>query len=577
MRYCPICENTFDDQVRRCPTDDVRTLVVDEGMRKFIGRVLDQRWRLLSLIGEGGMGAVFEGRQISVERPVAVKLIRGEFAQEELIVSRFFREAKVMSTLQHPNIITMLDFGQDEETGALYLVMELLRGKPLSALLERKQRFTLSEVVQIGEQIAGALAEAHRQSIIHRDLKPDNLFIDRVQGRGLHVTLLDFGIARVDDNKVTKLTKTGAIQGTPTYMAPEQVEGVGVTPQTDLYAVGVILYEIIAGHEPFRGEGLMQVLMAHLTMPVPELADHWALSEPVCPSLVAVVHRLLAKSPDDRYGDAIELLRDLQAIQLTLSDVGDMGFASTLAGPQGPVFRPLPSGPMRLPSGTAIPLLPGSSTTLPAVGAAAAAPAAATAPPPSKGGEEWALTSDALPKVSASPTLVPPPAPSRTGLWLFVAAAVLLVASGLVVGTWLLVAPTDSAAGTATPGPAPTVAADTPDVDAGKAVEPSPAAPLAASDAGPGAEVAEADAEVAPAGEEPRADNGRRRRRTDAKASPTVDPIAQKSSPVEPPPKDDGGKVTPTPAETPTPPSQTDQQKKRQEDLERELKKMMSP
>jgi len=564
MRYCPICETSFEDHVRRCPTDDVRTLVVDEGMTKFVGRVLDQRWRLLNLIGEGGMGAVFEGRQISVERPVAVKLIRAEFAKEELIVSRFFREAKVMSTLQHPNIITMLDFGQDEATGALYLVMELLRGKPLSQLLEQRHQFTLAEVVQLGEQLAGALAEAHGQNIIHRDLKPDNLFVDRVQDRGLHLTLLDFGIARVDDNKVTKLTRTGAIQGTPTYMAPEQVEGVGILPQTDLYAVGVILYEIIAGHEPFRGEGLMQILMAHLTTPPPDLATNWALAEPVCPSLVAVVHRLLQKSPEDRYADAIELLRDLQSIQASLGEPRDLGFAATLDPAHlQPFVRPVPSGPMRLPSGTAVPVM--SAPPSPSA-AESSAPPRSAAPPPAR--DEWSMTS-ADPPRSAAPTVVPPTSPARRSgaIWFAVAAAVLLLAVVGVGGTWALsgASEADPRSATSPPSGAAPVAPDAPVADSVR--PPDPAEHDLTPDAGaqPSAQPdASAVAEAAPPSE-PHA----RRRRTNAAAN--VAGSARERAPV--PPKAEPPNEAPK-VEAPPP---TDLQKKRAQDLEEELKRMRAP
>ncbi len=318
MRYCPLCEEKFAPDVLECPRDRVRTLRVRMGMEKYIGVVLDQRWRMERLIGEGGMGAVFEARQVNVDRSVAVKLIRGDFAREEVVVSRFYREARVMSGLQHPNIIKLLDFGQDEESGDLYMVMELLRGRPLADMLRDGEHLALEDVLTLTEQLAAALMVAHSRGVIHRDLKPDNLFIQRVSGRGLHLTLLDFGIARVDEGEVGRLTRTGAIQGTPTYMSPEQAQGDPVTSSVDLYAMGVILYEILTGREPFTGESLMQVLMAHITTPPPELAARWRMAEPLCDPLVRLVNRLLAKRPEDRPESALEVLHEAQAIRAHL-------------------------------------------------------------------------------------------------------------------------------------------------------------------------------------------------------------------------------------------------------------------
>ena len=330
MRLCPICERNFDDDVRECPDDNVRTLKVDEGMSKYVGYVLDERWRLGELIGEGGMGAVYRGQQVNLDRPVAVKLIRAEFARDDMILSRFFREAKIMSALQHPNIVTMLDFGQDEETGALYLVMELLRGTSLSELLEERRIFSLHQVLSIGAQLAAALSESHQQNVVHRDLKPENIFIDEVPGRDIHVTLIDFGIARVDDNQVTKLTKTGAIQGTPTYMAPEQIEGLEIVPQTDFYALGVILYEMIAGQEPFPGDSLMQVLMAHLTAEPPDLSERWRLQQPVSRMVVDLVHGMLSKNPEDRPESALQLVKTLQSLSSSaLTAARELGISDT--------------------------------------------------------------------------------------------------------------------------------------------------------------------------------------------------------------------------------------------------------
>jgi len=283
--------------------------VSESAAEGFVGRTLDNRWLIEELIGKGGMGFVFQGRQLSVERSIAIKLIRNDVAKEPRLVSRFFREAKVLSGLQHPNIVTMLDFGQDEETGALYLVMELLRGRALSSYVEAGDKFSLREILQIVEQLMSALAEAHDGGVVHRDMKPENLFVDRLPGGGVQVKLIDFGIARVDEPQITRLTQTGCLQGTPHFMAPEQIEGRPSSPQTDLYAAGVIVYELLSGKQPFVGNTLMAVLMQHLQKEPDPLDAGWHIDDPLEPKVSRLVHDLLQKDPAARPATASEVGR----------------------------------------------------------------------------------------------------------------------------------------------------------------------------------------------------------------------------------------------------------------------------
>ncbi|MEO1272664.1 MAG: serine/threonine-protein kinase, partial [Myxococcota bacterium] len=264
-RFCPHCEASYPADVKRCPADGTPTLIVSKDVwSRFKGRVLDDRWELGELIGQGGMGAVFRGTQIKLQRPVAVKILRKEIAGDRESIGRFFREAKILSKLQHPNIVTMLDFGQDEDTGSLYMVMELLQGRSLASWLATGEAISLRQILVMMEQLAFALSEAHEQEIVHRDLKPENLFLTRDAN---HLVVLDFGIAKVTDDSVTRLTRTGYIQGTPAYMSPEQAQGRQVGPPTDLYALGVLLYELLSGYEPFRATNVMQVLLQHISDP----------------------------------------------------------------------------------------------------------------------------------------------------------------------------------------------------------------------------------------------------------------------------------------------------------------------
>ncbi len=285
-----------------------------ESHESFIGRTLDKRWRLDRLIGKGGMGYVFEGRQLSVDRPIAVKLIREDAASETRIISRFFREAQILSQLHHPHVVTLYDFGQDEETGALFMVMERVRGRPLSELIEQRERLTVAEIFELIEQLLGALAVVHQAEIVHRDLKPENILIER-RPQGLHATLIDFGVARIDEPQLTRLTQTGVLQGTPHFMAPEQIEGEPSTGRSDLYALGVVLYEVLAGVSPFPGETLMSILMQHLSGTPEPLRVCWALPEPLHEGLAELVHDLLQKRPEQRPASAAAALERLRALR----------------------------------------------------------------------------------------------------------------------------------------------------------------------------------------------------------------------------------------------------------------------
>jgi eukaryotic-like serine/threonine-protein kinase len=283
-----------------------------------VGRILDRRWHLKRVLGEGAMGRVFLAQQLSVHRPVAIKVIRPDLVTDSTAISRFLREARILSGLQHPNIVRLIDFGQERATGELYLVMELLAGTSIKDRMEAGEKFTLPEILAIMEQLTLALAESHGRGVIHRDLKPGNLFLDRRDGVGVHVTVFDFGIAKLDEPLMPKLTRTGRINGTPHYIAPEQIRG-AATAQTDLYAVGVLLYELLSGSVPHDGDTVMAVLMSHLQREPAKISDVWRVGGPINPAVVDLVGELLERDPRARPKSAVDVYERVRNLRLALA------------------------------------------------------------------------------------------------------------------------------------------------------------------------------------------------------------------------------------------------------------------
>jgi serine/threonine protein kinase len=279
------------------------------------GDVIGQRinnYEIVEQIGEGGMGAVYLARHPLIDRKVAIKVLRASMAGDPSLVQRFFNEAKAADAIRHPNIIEVMDVGLLPDGTTPYLMMELLEGESLAQRLKRVQTMTPAEAISVAAQTAFAVGAAHAKGIIHRDLKPENLYLvpdPRAPG-GLRVKVLDFGIAKLrgtlSGNAVK--TQTGALMGTPPYMSPEQCRGISgeVDQRTDVYALGIILYEMVCGAPPFVGEGFGEVLVMHLTRP-PEPPR--ARNPGVPPMLERIILRALAKNIDERFAS----MEDLQA------------------------------------------------------------------------------------------------------------------------------------------------------------------------------------------------------------------------------------------------------------------------
>ena len=324
LRICPQCRTRTTAE--QCPHDGFMTVpeeLVGTSPRvdPLVGHVYQQRYRVDALLGRGGFGSVYRAVQLNMgNRPVALKVLRKDLSSSLEQIGRFQREAQAASLLQHPNTIKVFDFGQTDD-GDLFMVVELLDGEPLSRLIARERFLPAERAVRVACQVLRSLAEAHDRGIVHRDIKPDNIFIQNVRGEQDLVKVLDFGVAKLaTTSEGGTLTRSGAVLGSPAYMAPEQALGKVVDHRVDLYATGVMLYEMLSGRLPFDGTQVMQLLAAHVVSPVPPLA---ALA-PVSEALAAVVHRCLEKDPDRRPQTA-------DALRLALEDAvpsGAIGRAS---------------------------------------------------------------------------------------------------------------------------------------------------------------------------------------------------------------------------------------------------------
>ena len=259
LRRCPLCGQTTDES--RCPVDGMATLVARPVKADLTaltpGTLIGGKYKILAQIGRGGFGAVFRCQHIGTGQDVAVKVLALPGGENDVVFQRFFLEARSTAGLGHPNTLRVFDFGQDQ-TGACFLVMELLDGRTLADELRdrlaRGEVFTEMEALAIGDAVLRSLAEAHEKGLIHRDIKPHNIFLHEVQGDDPTVKVLDFGIAHSAELAAQNaLTQTGQVLGTPSYMSPEQAQGLPVDRRSDLYSVGVVLYELVTGTTPFAG------------------------------------------------------------------------------------------------------------------------------------------------------------------------------------------------------------------------------------------------------------------------------------------------------------------------------------
>src|SRR5689334_15424787 len=270
-----------------------------------IGRLVDDRYRILASMASGSMGEVFKAERVPVGKLVAIKFLHASYAKDAEFLARFERETRVMSKLTHPNCVSVVDFGVWE--GAPYLVMEYVSGTTLRALIDRGA-LPVKRALALVRQIAAGLAHAHAQGVVHRDVKPANIMVSEEIGTGDHARILDFGLARLRGAVGRDATQSNIVVGTPNYMAPEQTVGGGlIDARTDIYAVGVVLFEMVSGERPFQAEDTLALLGMHRAAPIPQLADRLERTIVIPDGLQGLIEKAMAKSPDDRFQTAIEL------------------------------------------------------------------------------------------------------------------------------------------------------------------------------------------------------------------------------------------------------------------------------
>ncbi len=312
MRFCPRCGSRYDHE-RFCPEDGAATEVLpDAGPAQdaLIGTIVDGRYRIGEQIGEGGMGVVYKALHVTLNKTLALKVLRGEMAKDPEVVQRFIQEAQAATSIGHENIIDISDFGRLPD-GTVYFVMEYLSGSPLNQLIKRGGSIPVSDAVTIVRQIGSALGAAHLRGIVHRDLKPDNVYLVTRGEQSTYVKVLDFGIAKVGGAS-NKLTRTGMVFGTPHYMSPEQAAGQSVDARTDIYALGVIMYEMFTGRVPFDADTFMAVLTKHMfEQPAPMNAPG---AGRMLGAIEQITLRALEKKPENRYQTMQELVDDLERV-----------------------------------------------------------------------------------------------------------------------------------------------------------------------------------------------------------------------------------------------------------------------
>jgi serine/threonine-protein kinase len=315
-RRCASCQQRFSGEARFCPYDGdplVDAPDYDPAEDSLLGQTIDGRYQVEGIVGEGGMGTVYAVRHVTLGRRFAIKVLRRDIATDAEALTRFIQEAKAAAAIGHPNIVAVTDFGElprEGGAGAPYFVMEHLEGESLGAVLAREHVLAPARARRIAFECATALAAAHEAGVVHRDLKPDNVFLSRVGGREF-VKVLDFGVAKIAG--AGRLTRSGVVFGTPHYMSPEQASGAAVDHRTDVYALGVILYECFAGRVPFEADTYMGVLTKHLfaaPVPIEEVAPEAVRAH--LGALGAIAMRCLAKSADDRYASMSELAKALE-------------------------------------------------------------------------------------------------------------------------------------------------------------------------------------------------------------------------------------------------------------------------
>ncbi len=341
----------------------------------YIGCTIDGRYKVEAVLGEGGMGVVYRCRHKIIDKKVAMKVLRADLARDDEVTERFLNEARAASAIGNQHIIDISDFGQLPD-GSTYFVMEYLEGIPLTEVIEDGKPVPIQRMLHIARQLAEGLFAAHQAGIVHRDLKPDNIYLITRGDEKDFVKILDFGIAKVSTTGEGKLTRAGAVFGTPHYMSPEQAAGAPIDHRGDIYSFGVILYELSSGRVPFDADNFMGILTQHMyKAPVPIRA---LVPQPqdVPPGLEAIVLKCLSKRPEQRYQSMEELIVELDkmrdglvpdAVPEMMARSGGFNVPADYFKGGGGMPKPVPATPAGLPARGRWPLYAGIAGVVAAV------------------------------------------------------------------------------------------------------------------------------------------------------------------------------------------------------------------
>ena len=303
MKTCPVCGKEYSDTGTLCPID---AAVLQRTSDPLVGQTLAGKYSIEKLIKRGGMGAVYLGKHVLMDKTVAIKVLHPSLALDDDVVARFSREAKAASRISHPHAVSVTDFGESEN-GVVFLVMEYLDGQTLKEVIKADGPMALDRVVEIVRQVAGALDVAHQQGVVHRDLKSDNIMLSQTNG-GDWAKVLDFGIAKIQQAEGVRdvdITAANLVIGTPQYMSPEQCSQSGpIDARSDIYSFGIIIYEMLAGRVPFTGESPTMIMMKQVQDPPPSILE---TRPELGAGLAQVISKALAKQPEDRFQTAGEL------------------------------------------------------------------------------------------------------------------------------------------------------------------------------------------------------------------------------------------------------------------------------
>lgn len=341
-KYCPKCLAQFEN-VDNCPEDG--TALRGGSNDPFLGKVFAERYQIQSFVGLGGMSVVYRAQHKLMDRTVAIKMLHSSIKNDPTSLERFRMEAQAASSLSHQNIIAVYDFGVTDQ-GDAFFVMDFLDGENLSDMIERKGKIPYERALSLFRQIADGLSAAHRKSIVHRDLKPANVLLLKQDDGTELVKLVDFGIAKLlpaSGKKQQQLTRTGEVFGSPIYMSPEQCQGLELDRRSDIYALGCLMYETLAGVPPLEGKTFLETLNMHVN-DTPKTFAEVDPSIKIPAGLEQIVFRCMAKKPDDRFQNAEEIRDQLSALTVALTATG--ANRAMVSGPMEPV--PCPSQPNKV-------------------------------------------------------------------------------------------------------------------------------------------------------------------------------------------------------------------------------------